>query len=314
MMQADMSCFYILCGALLIDLTLGEAPDKVHPVAWLGKLISLQLKLPRPAGKTGQFIQGTIMVTISACVITATLYCMLQYIQQFNIWIYILIASYLLKNTFSLRGLWQAVDRVRVSLISDDLAKSRQQARTLVSRDTATLSTLQVISSAVESCSENLCDSFIAPLLYCIAFGLPGAVFYRIVNTYDAMIGYHGKWEYSGKFAARLDDMLNYVPARLSALLIVLASGVIGGKAGKSWHTMVAQHGRTESPNAGWTMCAMAGSLGITLEKPGHYVLEGGPADLNVNTIALSQQVMLSAATIWIIIICIVEGFIGLPR
>jgi adenosylcobinamide-phosphate synthase len=225
---------------------------------------------------------------------------------------YILFSIYLLKNTFSLRGLRQAVQKVKLSLAAGDLDKARRHSNALVSRGTGDLSREQVISAAIESCAENLCDSIVAPLFYFAVFGLPGAVAYRIVNTFDAMIGYHGKWEYTGKFAARLDDALNFIPARLSGLLITLASAIRGGDFAGSWRTMLSRHGGTESPNAGWTISAMAGSLGITLEKPGAYSLNGGGKELTLDAITRCQQIVLTAAGAWAVTVAGVEVVIGL--
>ena len=315
----------ILLGALLLDLLAGEAPNRFHPVAWLGKFISLQLRLVPAEGKVRQFICGMAIVTLTVAIITVPLYFLKSYceaaaaicplsvsLQSITTIACILFSIYLLKNTFSLRGLWQAVQKVKLSLAAGDLDKARRHSNALVSRRTENLSRDQVISAAIESCSENLCDSFVAPLFYFAVFGLPGAVAYRIVNTFDAMIGFHGQWEYSGKFAARLDDALNFIPARLSGLFIVLASVIGGADFAGSWRAMLGRHGRTESPNAGWTMGAMAGSLGITLEKPGAYCLNGGGRELTLDTITRSQQIVVAAAAIWAVMVAGMEALIGI--
>ena len=310
----ELSGLYILCGALLLDALAGEPPNPRHPVAWLGKLISLELKFEPSAGPRRQLLYGTAMVVSTCAIVTVPLCFGLAYLSVLNQTIYIILSAYLLKSTFALRGLRQAVEEVKLCLRRGDPAGARLKARALVSRDTSRLTGEQLISAAVESCAENLCDSFIAPLFYFAIFGLPGAVVYRIVNTFDAMIGYRGRWEYTGKSAARLDDVLNFIPSRLSALLIVAASGVCRADVAGSWRTLLAQHGRTSSPNAGWTMCAMAGSLGIELEKSGAYTLTGGSARLSVAAVTQSQAVMLTSAGMWGIIIAVVEALIGLAR
>ena len=310
----ELSGLYILCGALLLDALLGEAPNSFHPVAWLGKLISLELKFEPTAWPRRQFIYGTAMVILTCAAITVPLYLGLAYLLSLNPVIYVILSAYLLKNTFALRGLRQAVEEVKLRLLRGDPAGARLKARALVSRDTSDLTEEQLMSAAVESCAENLCDSFIAPLFYFAVLGLPGAIVYRIVNTFDAMIGYRGRWEYTGKFAACLDDVLNFIPSRLSALLIVAASGLCRADAPGSWRTLLAQHGRTNSPNAGWTMCAMAGSLGVELEKSGVYTLTGGSARLSIAAVTQSQAVMLTSAGMWGIIIAGVEVLIGLVR
>jgi adenosylcobinamide-phosphate synthase len=289
----------ILLAALLLDISLGEAPNRFHPVAWLGNLISLLLKIKPHEGKTRQFIYGISIVVFTILLITLPVYFLLFYLQQLNVVAYVVISAYLLKNTFSLRGLWQAVQSVKSNLQSATVSEARTDVRALVHRDPDHLDEKQLISATIESCAENLCDSFVAPLFYFAIFGVPGAVVYRIVNTYDAMIGYHDEWEYTGKFAARLDDILNYIPARLSAIFILAAAALCKTSPASGWKTMLAYHNKTESPNAGWTMSAMAGSLNVVLEKAGHYRLGSGEHELSLAAITESQTIMLMAATIF---------------
>ncbi|MHB8084839.1 MAG: cobalamin biosynthesis protein, partial [Dehalococcoidia bacterium] len=301
-----MNGIVILILALLLDISLGEPSNRYHPVAWLGKLISFQLKFAPKTGNLSQFTYGAGIVLLTASVIAIPLYFVLPVLQNWNAVVYTIICAYLMKNTFSLRGLWSAVQKVKECLIRDDIANARLEVTALVSRDTGDLSRQQLISASIESCAENLCDSFVAPLLYYAVFGLPGAVVYRIINTFDAMIGFHGRWEYTGKFAARLDDVVNYIPARISSFLIVLAS-FYTGRAADGWQAMLKEHKKTESPNAGWTMGAMAGTLGIELEKAGAYRLGTGTAELSTAAVSRSQVIMLLAAALWGLVIIAAE-------
>ena len=306
-----MTGLYILSGALVLDILLSEAPNHFHPVAWLGKLISFLLRFVPGRGNAGQFIYGLVVVILTLAIITVPVYYLLTYFQDLSPIIYVIFSAYLLKNCFSLRGLWQAVDKVKLSLSSSNLGRARRHANALVSRNVANLTQAQLMSAAIESCAENLCDSFVAPLLYFAVFGLPGAVAYRIVNTFDAMIGFHGKWEYTGKFAAHLDDILNFIPARLSAILIIIASAICKASAGNGWQTMLKQHSMTESPNAGWTMSAMAGSLGIILDKAGAYTLGSNKNELTLVAIGQSQAILMMAASIWGIIVIAKEVLVN---
>ena len=303
----------ILILALLLDITLGEPPNRYHPVAWLGKLISFQLKFSPDTGSVRQFVYGAWMVLLTASVIAVPFCYALSFLQNWNIVVYAIISAYLLKNTFSLRGLWLAVQKVKECLLLDDIANARLEVTALVSRDTQDLSRQQLISASIESCAENLCDSFVAPLFYYAIFGLPGTIVYRVINTFDAMIGFHGRWEYTGKFAARLDDVINYIPARISSFLIILAS-LYTGRAGDGWQVMLREHNKTESPNAGWTMSAMAGTLGIELEKAGAYKLGAGTGTISTASISLSQVVMLLSAVIWSLVIVAVEVAVSAAR
>lgn len=294
-----MEIIIILLIALALDLIFGEPPNTWHPIAWLGKLITLETKLAPKKGRLGQLAYGVGMVLITLGLIATAAYFFLAHLSEFNLVIYTIVAGFLLKFTFSLRGLSQAIDTVRKLLATNNLDEARISLKSLVSRDTTKLYKSQVISATVESAAENICDSFVAPLLYFFLFGVPGAIAYRIINTFDSMIGYHGQWEYLGKFAARLDDVVNFIPARITALIIVAASLICRKNASKAWHIMVRDHKKTESPNAGWTMSATAGALGVQLQKIGHYRLGDNHYPLSLDTISASRQIIVVTAIIW---------------
>ena len=268
-----MEMLIIMALALAADLTLGELPTPIHPVGWMGRLASL-LEKPGARGRPlFQFIYGAVLTLLLAGFFAAAGYFILTYLKSLNTVAYVIVGAALLKSSFSLGELRKAALRVKQSLLNNKLEGARYELRSLVSRDTSTMSESQAVSAAVESVAENICDSFVAPFFYFLFFGVPGALAYRVVNTLDAMIGYHGKYEYLGKFAARLDDVLNFIPARLSAMLLVLASFISGRGFKPAWQGAMVEHSRTESPNAGWTMAAAAGALNVQLEKVGHYQL-----------------------------------------
>ncbi|MDO5087182.1 MAG: adenosylcobinamide-phosphate synthase CbiB, partial [Comamonadaceae bacterium] len=187
--------------------------------------------------------------------------------------------------------------------LTQSLAAGRQQLARLVSRDVTRLDATQVRESAIESLAENLNDSVIAPLFWFTLLGLPGAVLYRYANTADAMWGYHGvrplggaprQWAWAGKWAARADDVLSWLPARLTALLLALAAG---GRL--PWRRLPREAAQTPSPNSGWPMAAMALALGVHLRKPGAYTLNPqgcapGPAD-TLRACAIGSRCALAA-------------------
>ncbi len=297
----------MLALALAVDLTLGELPTPIHPVGWMGKLASL-LEKPGAGGRPWfQFIYGAVLTLFLMVLFAAVSYFVLTYLKSLNTVAYVITGAALLKSSFSLGELRKAAMRVKNSLLKNKLDGARYELRSLVSRDTSNMSGPQAISATVESVAENICDSFVAPLFYSLFFGVPGALAYRMVNTLDAIIGYHGKYEYLGKFAARLDDILNFIPARISAMLLVLASFVSGRGFKPAWKGAMAEHSRTESPNAGWTMAAAAGALNVRLEKVGHYQLGHGGTPLVPQTIDASLQLVMLAALIWVVI-CFTAG------
>lgn len=302
-----MDTLIILALALAIDWFIGEYPNPTHPVVWMGKLASILERGDAKVPPLFQFVYGVIMTLFLIGLFGAAAYFILVFLKGANTIAYVIIGALLLKSSFSLSGLRQAALRVKRLLEKDKLAEARYELRSLVSRDTQDMSQSLAVSATVESVAENVCDSFVAPLFYFLFFGVPGAIAYRVVNTLDAMIGYHGKYEYLGKFAARLDDLLNWLPARISALLLVLASLLSVRGARAAWRGMLNDHSKTESPNAGWTMAAMAGALNIQLEKPGHYQLGTADAPLVPATIDASLQIALLATLLWVII-CFVAG------
>ncbi len=267
----------VLCLALGFDWMLGDPPNRWHPVAWMGRLIALWGR-PKVSGPWIELFRGAAAISTGLIVIVVPFVGVEKGLDLLPVLPRVVLEAILLKLAFSLRGLCQAAWGVQRSLEAGDLELARGRAgRDLVSRPTGSLSAPLVASAAVESVAENLTDSVVAPLGFYLAFGLPGAYAYRFVNTVDAMVGYRDVvHEYLGKSAAHLDDFLNFIPARLAALSLVIAGPLAGGRARGAWRMAWSQHERTASPNAGWTMAAMAGALGVTLEKPGQYQLGAG--------------------------------------
>jgi len=262
-------------AAVALDAGFGEPPNALHPVAWIGSAASFVLRAAPRTGATAQLVFGALVALVIPLGCAAAAAGLVAATARWP-FAQLAVAIAVLKPTFALRALGDAAERVRRALAAGDLTRARSGLASLCSRDPAALDEPLVAAAAVESVAENASDSVIAPLFYFVLFGLPGAVAYRAVNTLDAMIGYRGRYEYLGKAAARLDDVLNFVPARLTAALLVIAAGLAGRDAAGGWRVLVRDGGITASPNAGRPMAAMAGLLGVTLEKPGHYRL-GAP-------------------------------------
>ena len=189
-------------------------------------------------------------------------------------WLALPIGAGALKTTFSLRGLVRAGRDVQRALASDTDA-ARASLAALVSRS-PDLDPPLIVSATIESLAENLTNSVVSPLLYYALFGLPGALAYRAVNTMDAMLGYRDEREYVGKAAARSDDAANWLPTRITGLLLVAVSA-FKGTAGRAWWAFRTQHQPQYGPNKTLAIATMAGSLGVQLRKPGAYAL--GTAD-----------------------------------
>jgi adenosylcobinamide-phosphate synthase len=268
--------------ALALDWLVGDPPNRFHPVAWMGQGIAWAERRAPRRGPLAEFVYGlglalggaAVMGSIGACVER-----ILVPVPLLGVWLF--------KCTFASKSLATAAGEVQQALEANDLDEARRRVSWhLVSRDTSALSAEHVAAATIESVAENTSDGFVAPVFYYLLFGLPGALVYRFLNTADAMLGYHDeRHEWLGKAAARLDDVANFIPARLTALLLLLAAWLNGEEARRGWMIWRRDAGKTASPNAGQPMSAMAGVLGVELEKQSVYRLGEGqrlppPADI----------------------------------
>ncbi len=267
----------VLAAALAIDAAFGELPAAAHPVVWMGRVArALERRLPRQ-GARRQLLAGAVLAGLVPLGFAAAAVAVLQLASGWRPgqW---LLEALMLTAMFAGRALGDAAKEVAAALSAGKLERARFGLRSLCSRDPSRLSEPELVGATIESVAENASDSFVAPLFYYVLFGLPGAVVYRAVNTLDAMVGYRGRYEYLGKASARLDDVLNFVPARLTAALLLCAGALQGKSVRQGLSTWQRDAATTASPNAGRPMAAMAGLLGVRLEKAGHYGL-GDPRE-----------------------------------
>lgn len=256
--------------AMLIDRWLGEPPRELHPVVWMGCYLGWAGKRLTACRPGAAFTLGMAAWLAGAAAVAIAYTCARVLLAEYPRWFDVLAMALLLKPLFALRLLLREVDSVERAL-AESLESGRSRLRRIVSRDTTRLDADEVRESALESLAENLSDSMVAPLFWFALFGLPGIAVYRFANTADAMWGYRGRWEWAGKFAARADDVMNLIPARITALALSLA----GRSRLRVLRRLPREAAHTPSPNSGWPMAALALSLGITLHKPGVYTLNG---------------------------------------
>lgn len=281
--------------ALLVDHLWGEPPAALHPVVamgrWLGWAGRRLPQAPAAAFTAGALAwsAGALLAGLSAAALQWALWHWLP------AWAAALALGLALKPLLAWRMLREEVLAVEQAL-AVSLDAGRARLAMLVSRDVQTLDAATVRESAIESLAENLNDSVVAPLFWFLLAGLPGAAVYRFANTADAMWGYRGlrggrDWEWAGKWAARADDVLSWVPARITALLLCPLRG---------YAALAQEARRAPSPNSGWPMAAMALRLGVRLHKPGVYVLHAQgrvalPADV-WRAVRAGRQAVLGAA------------------
>ncbi|HET6147529.1 MAG TPA: adenosylcobinamide-phosphate synthase CbiB [Polyangia bacterium] len=303
-----------LAGAFTFDWLIGEPPARLHPVVWMGKAIAFAERRVPARGPLAQLGAGALIALAVPALFAGGAALLLAAAAHTRLpGIGLLVATWLLTSTFALRALGVAARAVSRALARGDVVAGRRGLASLCSRDAAALDAPALVAATIESLAENASDSVVAPLFFFALFGIPGAVFYRAVNTLDAMIGYHGRYEYLGKAAARLDDLLNLAPARLTALLLLLAGALAGADASRGWAILRRDGGKTESPNAGRPMAAMAGLLGVELAKVGHYRLGDPLRPLSSRTITAAWRLVVIAALLAFAATAVAIGLRG-PR
>jgi len=290
--------------ALALDRWLGEPPARLHPVVWLGHYL----------GYVGAWVQrrtvanpelqdykafwlAALMWTAGAAIFVVVIWGLQWLLLGLPWWAAGVLLGLLLKPLLAWAMLKSEVQAVEAAL-AQSLPAGRARLSWLVSRDVAPLSATEVRESAIESLAENLNDSVVAPIFWFVLLGLPGAALYRFANTADAMWGYPGlykgqNWAWAGKWAARADDVLSWLPARLTAALLLLTSGLQPAGPRLTLRSLRHQAGQTPSPNSGWPMAAMALALGIRLGKPGVYTLN---PDGQAATAADTQRAIVQAS------------------
>jgi adenosylcobinamide-phosphate synthase len=256
---------YVLAAALILDRLIGDPRSSLHPVSLVGKFIGWWGRPDRYPVRI-QRAAGIFFWCITVVVFAFPFFLFVK----FAPWVILLIgAPFLLKCCFAWRSLEDHTTAV-VEALHNGTEAGREEVRMLVSRDTSSLSDEHILSAAYESMTENLTDSIVSPLFYYALFGLTGAAVYRAANTMDAMLGYRDERERLGWCSARMDDLLNLIPARITVLFLLLYF-LLKGRFIPSYRVMRRDGRNRPGFNGGIVMAAMAGGVGIRFEKPGVY-------------------------------------------
>ncbi len=277
---------FIVGFALLLDFKFGDPKNKFHPTSWIGSLMAKLTPMAKNENSLMEKFGGLWIIVIPSGLVISLLtildvgisFITIDYV---SLIISVVIGSLLLKSTIAIHGMEKHAMFVLRSLDEKNLDMARNNLSMIVKRNTSNLDKNHILSGVLESVSENTVDGITGPLFYYAFFGLPGAFVYRITNTADSMIGYRNKiFNNIGWFAANSDSALNYIPSRLTGMMMVLSSALLQKNWKNSYKIMIRDGGKTESPNAGYPMAALAGSLEIKFEKISHYKLGDGETPL----------------------------------
>ena len=276
----------VVTFAIILDFIIGDPKNKFHPTSWIGSFIAKLVPMIKNESPNKEKLGGILLVILATSIVSTLLVFLNFGIQNISmefvgVIVSVLVGMILLKTTIAIRGMEKHAMEVMNSLEQDDLDAARNHLSMIVKRNTKNLDKNHVLSGTLESISENTVDGVTGPLFYFAFFGLVGAFVYRIVNTIDSMIGYKTNiLRNVGWFGANCDKVLNYLPARITSILMVVGAMILGIDWKKSYEIMKRDGKNTESPNAGYPMAALAGALGTRFEKINHYSVGEGNIEL----------------------------------
>jgi adenosylcobinamide-phosphate synthase len=314
--------------ALLIDFTLGDPKNKFHPTVWVGTLIGKLVPFAKNHDPTTEKLNGLILTISITTLVASILYFLnvaLHYLNLFDfnfvakvvtLIFSIIVTGFLLKTTIAIKGMEKHAALIMQALSKDNLDDARAKLSMIVKRDTRNLDRQHIISGTLESISENTVDGITGPLFYFAIFGLPGAFIYRTINTIDSMMGYKTDlFRNLGWFGANCDKILNFLPSRITSLVMIFAVMILRENWRHSLEIIRRDSKKTESPNAGYPMAAMAGALSAKFEKVDHYVLGDGNLELTENhfksAISIMKLTTILFCAIFTIPMIVVLSYVG---
>ena len=313
-------------GALLVgfvlDLLVGDPRWMPHPIRAIGALIEMTERFLRrafPATPVGERAAGVVLVVVVAGISTAITVFLLWACYRINLWFGFTLETLLCFFMLATRSLRDESTHVATALKTKGLHAARRAVSMIVGRDTENLDEAGVVRATVETVAENTCDGVVAPILFMAIGGAPAGVLYKAVNTMDSMVGYkNDRYQYFGTAAARLDDIFNFVPARISGLLMCAMARFVGLDAAGAWRIFGRDCHKHASPNSAHTEAACAGALGVQLAGPASYFgkvkekpfIGDDTRPIEVSDIARVNKLMLATAVSAVLISSILMGVI----
>lgn len=301
-----MYLFFPLTIGVALCFMVADPSNRFHPVAWLGKFIGTFVrKLKKSNNSKNEKLNGalfTISLTAGICILSQLFS---HYVYSFfGVIGFALYAIIVVKSTVAILTMEKHASTIILALQENDIERARENLSYIVSRNTTNLDIQHVLSGTIESVSESIVDAIVSPLFYYSFFGPAGAIGYRIINTMDSMIGYKDRYYLNiGWMSAKADTILNFIPARLSAILMILSARIIGADWRNSIDVLSTDHSKTSSINAGYPMSTMAGALRVKLEKIDEYTLGRELEQLTIDKCKIAIKIMRGTALIFCILI-----------
>src|SRR5919197_1514709 len=303
-----------VAGGICIDLLLGDPPNKFHPVAWLGQLIEYFIPRLKESNSGSRIISHkhttersrAIIFSLSLIIAFGIVIhiCTIAIVDLLGSIFFIVFCVLILKITIAIKGMQKHAKAIMNALERSDLINARFYLSMIVKRDTKNLDEQHIISGTIESIGENIVDGITSPLFYYSFLGPAGAFSFRIINTLDSMLGYTDAYHRDiGWMPAILDTVSNYLPARITAIIVVISASIVHADWKKSAQILCRDHGKTCSRNAGYPMAAMAGALRVNLEKIGYYSLGDRCEHASIEKCKLAISIMKCTAIVFCIVV-----------
>lgn len=307
-MELFLTMLAVLATAILLDLTLGEPPWRspipLHPTVLINKLVRRILPFFRSENPTLERLNGILLTIIVVLITTATAYLILYITRPLFFPLYFVLAAVILKLTICIKLETEMANDAAEYVKEINLEKGREIASLFSRRDTKDLDEKQIASAVIESMAENLADFKLSPMFYYAFLGVPGAVAFKTINILDGTVGFKDKEHiHIGWFSAMTDTAANFLLSRLTAVLIVLAVFFTRGDYKNTWKIMKRDYKKVPSINHGWPMAAMAGALGVQLEKPGYYIIGERKQELSHEHIKKALKIRNLTIVLFIILV-----------
>jgi adenosylcobinamide-phosphate synthase len=297
----------ILLLSVTMDWILGDANNKIHPVAWLGKYITYFIpKIKDKKKRNYEKKNGIIFTTVTIIFFAIIIQSILVYLYNINIILMMVLSIFLLYSVIAIKGMEKHINAITISLQNNDIENARRNLSMIVSRNTKNLDEQHILSGAIESIADGTVDGILSPLFYFSIFGSTGAFIFRVINTLDSMIGYKETYyEKIGWMAAKADTYANYIPARTTAVLMIFAAIISKADWKNSINIFKKERNHTISINSGHPISVLAGALRIRLEKLDHYAIGEPLEKISIEKCKMAIKIMKITILVFCMIISI---------
>ena len=316
-MLSSIHFIFILLISIILDLIFGDPNNRIHPVAWLGKYINYFIpKIKKDKNKKYEKINGVIFTSLTIAFFGIILQISLVYLYHISFILMFILSIFILFSVIAIKGMEKHINAITTALQNNDIENARTNLSMIVSRNTKSLDEQHILSGTIESIADSTVDGILSPIFYFSLFGPTGAFIFRIINTFDSMVGYKESYfENIGWIAAKADTFANYIPSRITAILMIFAAFINKMDWKNSIILFRKERNSTISINSGQTISVLAGALRVRLEKLDHYSIGEPVENISIEKCKMAVKIMKTTILIFCLIIAspliIILGFLN---